>query len=94
MTRLIQVALQEAGRFGVKLWQVARELWHQIMGFVFVAFALMATFGAGGLIHTYQRLDRDPDNFVRLLLLLLFVMVFAGFGISSFRRARRVSRGR
>lgn len=94
VTKVVSVALQEARKFGSKLWQVARELWHQIVGFVFVSFAIMATFGAGGLIPTYQQMDRDPDNLWRVVALLVFVVIFTGFGISSFRRARRVSRNR
>ena len=88
VTKVASVALQEARKFGAKLWQVARELWHQIVGFVF------ATFGAGGLIPTYQQMDRDPDNLWRVVALLVFVAIFTGFGVSSFRRARRVSRNR
>ncbi|MYA80564.1 MAG: hypothetical protein F4X39_08575 [Acidobacteriia bacterium] len=88
------LALQEARKFGVKLLQVGRELFHQIVGFIFIAFALLATFGAGGLIPTYQQMDRDPANFWRVVALAAFVIIFGGFGVSSFRRARRVSRGR
>jgi len=94
VTNVASVAVQEARKFGAKLWQVTRELWHQIVGFVFVSFALIATFGAGGLIHTYQQMDRDPANLWRVVLLIVFVVTFAGFGVSSFRRARRVSRNR
>ena len=94
VAKVASVALQEARKFGSKLWQVTRELWHQIIGFIFVSFAIMATFGAGGLIPTYQRMDRDPDNLWRVVALLVFIVIFAGFGISSFRRARRVSRNR
>jgi hypothetical protein len=44
------------------------------------------------LIHTYQGLEENPESFPRLLLVLVFVLIFSGFGISSFLRARRISR--
>jgi hypothetical protein len=49
--------------------------------------------GRAGLIHAIQNVQEDPDSFPRLLLVGLFVAMFAGFGVSSFLRARRISKG-
>jgi hypothetical protein len=75
------------------MWRLAMELFHEVMGFIFLALALWFTLGNQGLIRTLQTLEENPDNMAQLLVVLLFVVMFGGFGISSFLRARRISRG-
>lgn len=94
LARAAAVALQEVKKFIPKLWRIARELFHEVMGFIFIALALFFTFGRQGLIKAVQDVQSDPDSFPRLLLVAVFVLMFGGFGVSSFLRAKRISRGR
>ncbi len=67
----------------------ARTLWHEIIGFLFLALAAIPI--PSGL-RTLRDLDTGRGSLVRLILTVLFVAIMAGYGISSFRRARKISR--
>lgn len=84
----------EVRNFLPKLWGLVRQLFNEIMGMVFLALALFFTVGAHGLVHTYRELDENPDQFTTFLVLCVFVLMFAGFGVTSFLRARRIARGK
>ncbi len=86
--------LAEVRSFLPKLWGLARQLFNEIMGMVFLSLAVFFTIGAHGLVHTYRELDRSPDKFTTFLVLSGFVLMFTMFGVSSFMRARRISRGK
>jgi hypothetical protein len=60
------------------------SLWHEILGFTFLVFA-----GIGG-----WKIWRHPGAMppVQLAIVLIFILVMAGYGISSIRKARRISR--
>ena len=92
--RALAARVHEFRKFVPKLWRMARELFHEVMGFVFLALALFFTVGRQGLVRTYQDLESEPGGWGRLLLVGFFVLLFGGFGVSSFLRARRISRGR
>jgi len=94
VTRVLEVAWGEIRKIVPKVWSIAKELFHEIMGFVFLALCVFFTVGQQGLIRTIGALDEDPEAMPRLLLVAAFVIMFLVFGISSFRRARRISRGR
>lgn len=70
---------------------IARELGLEIVGFVFLAFALFFVFGPFGLIQAYRQL---PESMTRLLVAGGGAIMFAWFGIDSFRRAKKLSRSR
>jgi hypothetical protein len=93
LMRAAEAAFGEFRKLIPQVWRLARELFHEVTGFVFLALALWFTVGSQGLIHTYRSLEENPDGVLRLGLVSLFVLMCAGFGISSFLRARRVSRG-
>jgi hypothetical protein len=84
----------EVRKFVPRLWAIARELFHEVTGFVFIALALFFTVGRAGLIHAIQNFREDPETLPQLLLVALFVLMFGGFGVSSFLRAKRISKGR
>ncbi len=59
-------------------------LWHEVLGFIFLAFAGMA-----GFRMWQDRVGMSPIKFV---MIGLFVLITAGYGISSVLKARRISR--
>lgn len=59
-------------------------LWHEILGFIFLVFAGIGAF------KIWKHPGAMPP--VQLVLVGLFVVVMAGYGISSVRKARRISR--
>jgi uncharacterized membrane protein YcjF (UPF0283 family) len=67
----------------------ARIIWNQIIGALFVLIA------ASVLFKSYQfiaKLGSEPENGARLLFTLPFGLLLLYFGITSFLRARRLSR--
>jgi hypothetical protein len=93
LMRAAGAAFGEFSKLIPRVWRLARELFHEVTGFVFLALALWFILGNQGLIRTLQSLEEKPDSMPQLLVVLLFVLMFGGFGISSFLRARRISRG-
>ena len=91
--RALAAGVTEVKKLGPRLWQMARELFHEVTGFFFLAFAAWCIFGRAGLISLLRGLDEKPDSFPQVLLVGVLVAVLSWFGISSFLRARRVSRG-
>jgi len=66
-----------------------RVLWHEVIGFVFVVFAVFVGFA------TWRRATDFSGDVGGLLILIasgLFVLLLAYFGLTSFLRARRISR--
>jgi hypothetical protein len=66
-----------------------RILWNEMIGFLFLVLAAPAIWSA---ITNFRRVDQDGDNFFRAVLAVIFALVMMFFGISSFLRARRISR--
>ncbi len=64
-------------------------LWHEIVGFLFV---VLAVFIGGAGVRTWAQYKGDPAEFLKIALSACFAIVLAGFGISSFRKARKISR--
>jgi hypothetical protein len=60
------------------------SLWHEVLGFIFLAFA-----GIGGFRLWQRGATMAP---VQMVIVGLFVCVMAGYGISSILKARRISR--
>lgn len=69
----------------------ARALWHEVFGFLFLCLAVII--GANG-IRFFLSGDNDggPGAVIRLLMSGFCVALFAGYGISGFLRARKISR--
>ncbi len=59
-------------------------LWNEVIGFVFVCLALL---GVPSVIRFWR-----AEDFPRMGLTLVFVMIMGAYGISSFLRARKISR--
>ena len=60
-------------------------LWNQVIGFFFIVLALIPVPSA---IRNFGK----EGSGVHLLLTIPFVLLMAGFGISSFWRARKISK--
>lgn len=90
--RAASAGWSEVQNFVPKIWGLVRQLFNEVMGVVFLAVALFFAFGAQGLIHTYRQLDENPESLTKLLLLAGIVFMLSYFGVSSFRRARKVAR--
>jgi hypothetical protein len=66
-----------------------RTLWHEVIGFLFLA---LATWPIPSGIRTVRELETGQGSLLRLILTVAFVSIMAGYGISCFRRARKISR--
>lgn len=67
----------------------AHTLWHEIIGFVFISMAI--AFVLSGF-RTLRHFDGSVGSVCRLAMLAVGVAILGGYGISSFRRARKISR--
>jgi hypothetical protein len=70
---------------------VARQLWHQIMGFIFL---IMAAVGGLQLVREYSVYHAGGVAPNRVAIAAGFTLVFGWFGVSSFWRARRPRKSR
>jgi len=60
-------------------------LWNQVIGFFFLVLAGM---GVSGVVRSWGRQGREPQ----LVISLCFVVLMAWFGLSSFLKARKISK--
>lgn len=82
----------EVKAFVPRLLGLLRQLFNEVLGFVFFALAFFFTFSANGLVESARALDQNPDAFMKMVAASVFVGMFGWFGYSNFRRARRISR--
>jgi hypothetical protein len=94
LLKALAAGVQESTAFFPRLLGILRQLWNEVMGFIFFALALFFTFNANGVVQSLQALKTDPDAVPKLLLAGLFAGMFAWFGYTSFRRARKLQRSR
>jgi hypothetical protein len=66
-----------------------RVLWHEIIGFLFIVLAVI--FGSSA-IRNYRLLKAEEISILRLAVSFFLPVLMAYFGITSFLRARRISR--
>jgi len=67
----------------------ARIIWNQIIGALFVVIAFPVLFKS---YQFYSAMANQPENGARLIFTLPLGLLLLYFGISSFLRARRLSR--
>jgi len=67
----------------------AHTLWHEVIGCLFLT---LAVWPIPSGIRAVRELDSGNGSVVRLILIAAFVVIMGGYGISSFRRARKISR--
>jgi hypothetical protein len=66
-----------------------RSLWHEVIGFLFLVLATM--FGSAA-VRSYLKLGEQDGAMVRLVGAGFLTLLMAWFGITSFLRARKISR--
>jgi tryptophan-rich sensory protein len=66
-----------------------RVLWNEMIGFVFLVFAVLA---GGSAFRAWRQFDGSSDTVMRMLLAGFFSLVMAYFGVASFFRARKINR--
>ena len=66
-----------------------RVLWHEIIGFIFIVLAVI--FGSSAL-RNYHLLQTEEVSMLRLAASFFLPLLMAYFGITSFLRARKISR--
>ena len=64
-------------------------LWNEVIGFLFIVFAVVAGFY---VIRAVRGFEGDLEGLVRIFFPALFGLVMGYFGVSSFVRARKISR--
>jgi ABC-type nickel/cobalt efflux system permease component RcnA len=64
-------------------------LWHEIIGFVFLVFA---AWPVPSVIRYWRKFNQSGDKLAELLVSAAAVLIMAYFGITSFLRARKISR--
>jgi hypothetical protein len=66
-----------------------RTLWNEIIGFLFIVLALWALPSGARAVREF---DGDAQSVLHVALVCGFILMMLWFGISSFLRARRISR--
>lgn len=68
-----------------------RVLWNEVIGFVFLA---LAVWSVPSSIRAYREYAEkgDADSLFRVVLAGIFAVLMIWFGVTSFLRARRISR--
>ena len=70
------------------------SLWNEVIGFFFLCFAAIFGFRAVSYYRVYMRTPASEalGALSAVVLTVFFAFVMAAFGVSSFRKARRISR--
>jgi uncharacterized protein YacL len=66
-----------------------RVLWHEVIGFIFIVLAVIF---ASSAIRNYHLLQSEEISILRMIVSFFLPVLMAYFGITSFLRARRISR--
>ena len=64
-------------------------LWNEVVGFLFLVFAVVAVFY---VVRAVRDFEGDIEGLFRIVMPGLFGLVMGYFGVSSFWRARKISR--
>jgi len=67
----------------------ARVLWNEVIGFLFLCIGVICGFRSVGL---YRDFANGSGHLVNVMVATSFTMLMLYFGISSFLRARKISR--
>ena len=72
-----------------KVIRPLHSLWNEVIGFLFLSLAFLGAVRGYKFVRDF---DGSPNSFFQLTLVGSFVLVMSYYGISSFLRARKISR--
>jgi hypothetical protein len=64
-------------------------LWNEVIGFLFIVFTVVAAFY---VVRAVRNFDGEIEGLFRIVLPALFGLVMGYFGVTSFLRARKITR--
>ena len=72
----------------------ARTLWNEVIGFFFLCLAVLFATGVWRSYSAFMKAapDQATGDLLRMLMSTFCTLLMLYFGVSSFRRARRISR--
>jgi uncharacterized membrane protein len=65
------------------------SLWQEVIGFIFVVFSVIVGFAG---FRTARTFSGDVGEAIKIGMAAAFALLLAGYGISSFLKARKISR--
>ena len=89
--RTFVLTARHLGDVASNIWRILRSLFQEVVGFTFFVFAAL---GAFWLFRHVREFRGEGETLFKIVLVSVFVVAMAGFGFSSFRHARRISRSR
>ena len=87
--RVFKVALVEGRKVAAQLVRIAHTVWVQCVGLLFL---VIAAWGLVWILRTIQVFNGEGEILFKIALVGFFVFMMGSFGLSSFWRARRISR--
>ncbi len=82
LSALAMLFARSMSGFFTRLWYVLRQLWHEVIGFVFLVLAVV---GASAILREWR-----GGSGTRVLFAVAFTLMMLYFGFTSFRSARKV----
>ncbi len=82
LSALGMMLLRSLAGFFSRLWYLLRQLWHEVIGSLFLVLAFL---GASAALREWR-----AGSSTRVLLAVGFTLMMAYFGVTSFRSARKV----
>ncbi len=89
LASMFSTARKFASHVVPQIMRPLRVLWNEIVGFLFFVLALMFAAGSRRLVGEH---DGSVESTLKLGVMGAFILMMLWFGISSFRRARKISR--
>lgn len=89
-SRTVRAAKSAAATTARAFGRVLHQLWLEVMGVVFLIMAL--SFG-GAAVKEYGKYHAGPGGAGRVAAAACFTLIFTWFGVSSFWRVRKKSKG-
>lgn len=74
-----------------QIWRLLRVLFQEVLGFTFF---VLGAWGVLWLAKSYRQFHGEGETIFKMAVVALFVTMMSICGFSSFRRARRISRGK
>ena len=83
--RYVRALYRAGGVTARRTGRVARVLWLEVTGFLFLCLGVV---GAGAAVREYRHYWRGQSSAGRIAIALAFTLIFIYFGVNSFWRSR------